>query len=233
MRKPKVAPRQLDLWTYEMSGLYQSLEGEIIRIIIKRLNKGHDNILDWQAQKLHELGLFNDDVTKLLSEVTEVAESEITRIFNDIGIGAIQSVDSSMPYDLKPIPTNLDTIMRGYSEQTWLEVDNYVNQTLITTQYGTGTAQRAYTEVLNETQAMFNTGMYDFKQSLERAVRRLAQKGIDSGMVDKGNNVWSLESYVRTVLKSTLGNTYDAVRKERMAEYGVHTVVVTAHAGAR
>ena len=175
MRKPKVTPKQIDLWTYEMSGLYQSLEGEIIRIIIKRLNKGHDNILDWQAQKLYELGLFNDDVTKLLSEVTKVAESEITRIFEDVGIGAIQSVDSNMPYDPKPIPTNLDTVMRGYKEQTWLEVDNYVNQTLITTQYGAGTAQRAYTEVLNETQAMFNTGMYDFKQSLEKAVRGLAQ----------------------------------------------------------
>lgn len=223
----------LDLWSSNMSELYASLEGEIIRIIIKRLNKGHDNILNWQAQKLYELGLFNDDVTKLLSEVTKVAESEITRIFEDVGVGAIQSVDSNMPYDLKPIPTNLDTIMRGYSEQTWLEVDNYVNQTLITTQYGTGTAQRAYTEVLNETQAMFNTGMYDFKQSLEKAVRGLAQKGIESGMIDKGGHRWSLEGYVRTVLKSTLGNTFDKVRKERMAEYGIHTVVVTSHAGAR
>src|SRR5690606_36985481 len=35
------------------------------------------------------------------------------------------------------------------------------------------------------------------------------------------------------VLKSTLGNTYNELRKDRMAEYGVHTVVVTSHVGAR
>lgn len=233
MRKPKITPHQLDIWSSNMANLYDSLEGEILRIIIKRLNKGHSDILQWQAEKLQELHLFNNDVTKLLSEVTNVAESEITRIFEDMGIGAIQSVDSNMPYDLKPIPTNLDTVMRGYKEQTWLEIDNYVNQTLVTTHYGVGTAQRAYTEVLNKTSAMFNTGLYTFEDSLRKAITELAQKGINSGMVDKGGNTWSLESYVRTVLKSTLGNTYDAIRKERMAEYGVHTVVVSSHAGAR
>src|SRR5690625_4872982 len=51
--------------------------------------------------------------------------------------------------------------------------------------------------------------------------------------IDRGGHTWSLERYVRTVLKSTLGNTYDKVRKERMSEYGVHTVVVSSHAGAR
>lgn len=38
---------------------------------------------------------------------------------------------------------------------------------------------------------------------------------------------------MRTVLKSTLGNTYNQLRTERMAEYGVHTVLVTSHMGAR
>src|SRR5690625_4655051 len=80
---------------------------------------------------------------------------------------------------------------------------------------------------------MFNTGLYTFEQSLERAITELAQKGIDSYFVDRGGHTWSLERYVRTVLKSTLGNAYDEVRKERMADYGVHTVVVTSHAGAR
>ncbi|WP_265331539.1 phage minor capsid protein [Enterococcus faecium] len=45
-----VSPHQLDLWSSNMAHLYQSLEGELIRIIIKRLNSGHDNILDWQEK---------------------------------------------------------------------------------------------------------------------------------------------------------------------------------------
>lgn len=232
-RKPRITPVQLDFYSSKMAGLYGSLEGEIVRIIIKRLGKGHDNILNWQAQKLSELRLFNSDVTKLLSEVTEVAEKEIIKMFEETGVDIVEDIDKAMPYAPKPMPTNLAKVMRGYSNQTWLEIDNYVNQTLVTTHYGIGTAQKAYQEVLNQTTAMFNTGLYTFEDAVEKSIIDMAQKGIKSTMIDRGNHAWSLEGYTRTVLKSTLGNTYDVVRKERMAEYDVHTVLVSSHAGAR
>lgn len=233
MRKPRITPYQLDIWSNNMADLYNSLEGEIIRIIIKRLNRGHRDILQWQAEKLQELRLFNNDVTKLLSETTKVAESEIKRMLEDTGVGAIKEIDSAMPYDPKPIPNNIDQVMRGYYNQAWSGIDNYVNQTLITTHYGTGTAASVYTDVLNRTSAMFNSGLYTFPDALERAITELAQKGIGSALVDKRGYRWNIEGYVRNLLKSTLGNTYDEVRKERMADYGIYTVVVTSHAGAR
>lgn len=231
--KPSITPTQLDLWSGNMSELYQSLEGEIIRIIIKRLKRGSTDITEWQAQKLSELRLFNNEVTRYLSEVTNIAEPQIRTMFEDTGTGIIEDIDNAMPYPTKPMPNNLDNVMRAYHEQSWSEIDNYVNQTLITTAFGVGTAQKAYTDTLNKTTAMFNTGIYTLEQSLEKSITELAQKGISSGMIDRGGHTWSLENYVRTVLKSTLGNTYDSLRKDRMAEYGVHTVVVTSHAGAR
>lgn len=231
--KPKISPTQLDLWSGNMSELYQSLEGEIIRIIIDRLKGGERDIALWQAEKLADLHLFNRDVTRLLAEVTNVAEPEILRMFEETGRGIIQDIDKAMPFAAKPVPNNLDNVMRAYHNQAWGEIDNYVNQTLVTTQYGVGTAQRAYVDVLNKSSAAFNTGLYTMEQSVERAVMNLAQKGIKSTFVDKGGNHWSLEGYTRTVLKSTLGNTFNELRTERMSEYGVHTVVVTSHAGAR
>lgn len=233
MVKPKITPYQLDLWSGNMAELYQSLEGEIIRIIIKRLNSGERDIALWQAEKLADLRLFNRDVMKLLAEVTNVAESEIIRMFEDTGKGIVQDVDRAMPYEQKPMPTNLDYVMRAYHNQVWSDIDNYVNQTLITTNFGAGSAQRAYQGVLNQTSAMFNTGLYTFEQSLEKSITDLAQKGIRTILTDRGGNSWSLEGYVRTVLKSTLGNTYNELRTERMSDYGVHTVLVTSHAGAR
>ena len=234
-KKPKITPHQLDLWSQEMADLYNSLEWEIIKIIINRLNRGHKDITMWQAQKLQELRLFNNDVARYVSEVTNVAETTITNMFEVAGKRMIDDVDAAMSqaFERKPYPEYLNQVMRGYRNQVWSEIDNYVNQTLITTQYGYGTVGKAYTDVLNRTTAMFNTGLYTFEQSLERSVMELAQKGIDSMFVDRGGHTWSLERYVRTVLKSTLGNTYDEIRKERMAEYDIHTVVVTSHAGAR
>lgn len=234
-KKPRITPDQLELWSSDMAELYNSLEGEIIRIIINRLNRGHTDITMWQAQKLQELRMFNNDVARYVSEVTNVAETVVTNMFEHAGERMIDDVDNAMSqaFEKKPLPANLNQVMRGYRNQVWSEIDNYVNQTLISTQYGMGTVTKAYTDVLNRTTAMFNTGLYTFEQSLERSVMELAQKGIDSVFIDRGGHTWSLERYVRTVLKSTLSNTYDAVRKERMAEYDVHTVVVTSHAGAR
>lgn len=232
-KEPRITPNQLDLWSSNMAELYNSLEGEIIRILIKRLKNGHEDITYWQAKKLQELRMFNDEVARNLAKVTKIAEKEIKRMFEEAGKAIVQDVDNAIPYPTKPMPSNLDNIMRAYHDQVWTEIDNYVNQTLVTTAYGVGTATLAYQDVLNRTAAMFNTGLYTFEESLERAISELAQKGIKSTMVDRGGHIWSLEGYVRTVLKSTLGNTYDQLRKDRMAEYGVHTVLVTSHVGAR
>ena len=90
-----------------------------------------------------------------------------------------------------------------------------------------------FNEIINKTTAAFNSGLFTFEEALEKTIREWAQKGIRSTFVDKGGHTWSLERYARTVLKSTLNNTYDKLRKDRMAEYGVHTVIVTSHMGAR
>ena len=232
-KQPKITPHQLDLWSSNMASLYNALEGEIIRQIIKRLKSGADDITYWQAQKLAELRMFNSEVAGYLSQVTAVSEPEIRRMFEESGRGMIEDIDQAMPYPTKPVPNGLDDIMRAYHTQAWTEIDNYVNQTLITTNYGRGTAAMAYQGVINRTSALFNTGVYTFEEAVERSVVELAQKGIRSTFTDKRGHSLSIEGYTRTVLKSTLGNTFNEVRTERMGEYGVHTVVVTSLVGAR
>ncbi|HFU5940451.1 TPA: phage minor capsid protein [Enterococcus faecium] len=229
-----ISPHQFDLWSSNMAHLYQSLEGELIRIIIKRLNSGHDNILDWQREKLQQLHLFNKETAEVISQITGIAESEIERIFSESGEKIVKDIDTQVPYNPKPLPSNLDNVMKAYHEQVWSDIDNYVNQTLLSTNFGYGTATtQMYTEIINKTTAAFNSGLFTFDEALEKTIQEWAQKGIKSTFIDKGGHTWSLERYVRTVLKSTLSNTYDTLRKDRMSEYGVHTVVVTSHAGAR
>lgn len=229
-----ITPHQLDLWSSNMSYLYQSLEGELIRIIAKRLKNGNENILDWQREKLQELHLFNKETAKVISQVTGIAESEIERMFESTGQKIVKDIDKELPYDPKPMPTDLDNIMKAYHDQVWSDINNYVNQTLLSTNFGYGTAtSQMYNEIINKTVAAFNSGLFTFDEALERTIQSWAQKGIKSTFVDKGGHTWSLERYVRTVLKSTLGNTYDKLRKDRMSEYDVHTVLVTSHMGAR
>lgn len=217
-----------------MASLYNSLEGEILRILINRLRGGSSNITVWQAEKLRDLHLFNDEVAAELSKLTGVAYAEIERMFQETGIEMVNDIDSYMPYQTLPVPTTIDNVMRGYFEQSWSEIDNYVNQTLVSTNYGyRSIATITYQNALNRTTAYFLTGMNTIDEALEKAITEMAQQGIRTTLVDKGGHTWSLERYVRTVLKSTSSNAYNQIRTERMSEYDVHTVQVTSHMGAR
>lgn len=229
-----VTPYQMDIWSSNLSHIYQSLEGELLHLIAKRLNSGHDDILDWQRTKMQELHLFNRDAAKLIARMTGYSEEAVKGMFEEAGDKLVKSVDSSVHYETLPMPSNLDQVMRGYFNQAWGNINNYVNQTLLSTNFGYSTATTLmYQDIINKTTAAFNSGLFTFEQSLERTIQQWAQKGIKSTFIDKGCHTWSMERYVRTVLKSTLGNTYDSVRKERMSEYGINTVVVTSHMGAR
>lgn len=230
---PKVTPHQLDLWSSNFSQLYNSLEGEIIRQLIKRLSNGRTDILEWQAQALKDLHLFNKDCAEYLAKVTGVAEDEVYRMFEETGVGTIESVDSAVPNATASLPTNLDNVTRAYADQAWHDIDNLVNQTLVSTNYGYGATTRMYQQALNRTQQLFNAGFLTFDQALERAIQEMAQKGVKSTFIDKGGHTWSMERYVRTVLKSTLGNTYNQLRTERLGEYGQYLVRVSQHVGAR
>lgn len=229
----KVTPHQLDLWSSAFSELYNSMEGEILRQLVKRLRNGRTDILEWQAQALKDLRLFNRDCAEYLAEVTGVAESEIYKMFEETGVGIIDEVDKAVPNAPLPTPTNLDNITRAYADQAWHDIDNLVNQTLVSTNYGYGATTRLYQQTLVKTQQLFNAGLLTFDQALERAIQEMAQNGVKSVFVDKGGHTWSMERYVRTVLKSTLGNTYNQLRTERLGEYGQYLVRVSQHVGAR
>lgn len=225
-------PRQLDIYQSNMAELYNSLEGEIIKIIIKRLNRGQ-SILDWQARSFQELNLFNREVMGVISKTTKIAEPKLLELFEETGRFTVKQVDRNVPDPSPVVSTAIDDIMRGYFNQANVQLNDYVNQTLVSGNLGYGSATQAYIDVLNRTTSLYSTGIMTEKQALEKAVQELAQKGLSSGFVDKGGNQWSVDRYVRTTLRSTMSNTMDEVRKERMDEYGMNLVVVTSHVGAR
>ncbi|EAC2379280.1 capsid protein [Listeria monocytogenes] len=226
-----VTPHQLDLYTADVLDLYRALESDIFEQICRRLKAPSNvNILDWQLEKMAQLKMINSYTLKKVSALTGKSEDEIKRIFNDVDSDAITSVDSELKevFDPKPVPTDLDRIISAYASQTFLDLNNYVNQTLITTNYGTGSVSIMYQQIINETTAKVLTGIKTFDQALEETIVRFADKGIASAFIDKGGHKWSMERYVDTVIRSTLNRSYNELRTGRMAEYDVYTVVMSS-----
>lgn len=229
---PRITPRQLDVFSSQTADLYQALEMSVFEQIAKRLKfKGNEDILEWQARAMSDLGLINDYTIKELSSVTGRAVSEIESMFEEVGYKSIGDIDNHLKevgIKPRPLPTNTDNIMRAYQQQMFVNLDNYVNQSLITTAFGKGELQKMYEQILNEVTAEFTTGLLTRDEALSKVMDRFAVKGLPSSYITANGINWSVDSYVRNVLKSTLNSVYNQLRTERMSDYGIHTVLMTS-----
>lgn len=235
-KRPKFTPSQLGEYAEPVVHIYQALEEELFLLMAKRLSSGipddagMDYVLQWQADKMRQLGMLNRDTIRELSKATGLAETAISEALEEVGYKTIDSVDYELSHAYEPLPVGADVnqIIEGYTSQTFRELDNYVNQTLITTAVGSGSAARAYQRIVEETTGRVLAGNITIRKALAETVTRWSERGLESGFVDRGGRRWTLEAYARSVIRSTVNRTYNEVRMSRMEEYDVHLVLMTS-----
>ena len=222
-----ITPRQLDIKGAYIQDAYAALESEIMKMLIKSLKTktsvelDGDTVWQWQLEKTNQLGMMNmQTVAELTKQAANVSrkqlEEMILRDGYQIGTEANQEFANLMNVDVKPW-TNIDQILNGYMDSQWLDLDNHVNQTLISTNYG-GTIAKSYQQVLNDTVAKVTTGFQTPNKAFYSSVYAMVDKGLETDFIDKGGNPWSVERYVRTVIKSTTQRVFNDLRLERSKE---------------
>lgn len=234
-KKPIITPDNLDQFVGSIADIYRSLEDDLFMMVAKRLKNPRpvlddiDYVLQWQAEKMQELRMLNQETIKRLSKATGLAESQIRKAIEDVGFATIDSVDDELSYQFKPkpIPPHINIILSAYVNQVFREIDNYVNQTLITTNFGEGTVSKMYRNIVEETTAKVLAGTSTINKAVAETVTKWSNKGIQTGFVDKGGHIWTLERYAETVVRSTVNRTYNELRISRMDEYGVDLVLVS------
>lgn len=238
-KKPKITPRQLDIFIEPVTDIYRALEDEIFTMVAKRLKtntaNGKDYVLEWQVDKMQQVRMLNNETIKALSKATGMSENTIRNAIEDVGLGTVKSVDDELKNVFKPLPmpSHIDRILESYVRQTFRELDNFVNQTLITTNFGEGTVTRMYRKIVEETTGRVLAGTTTTNKAIAETVIKWANKGIETAFVDRGGNIWSLERYADTVVRSTVNRTYNDLRMSRMQEYGVDLVLVSSLSDAR
>src|SRR5690606_15264189 len=156
----------------------------LFRQIANRLKappeQGKDYVLEWQIEKMQQLRMLNRETIKALAETTGIATEMIEDIFQDVGYGSIESIDQQLTkakYERKSLPTDIDNVLESYVKQTFREIDNFVNQTLITTNYGEGTVTRMYRKIVEGTTAQVLAGNKTINQVVTETVIKWQQKG--------------------------------------------------------
>lgn len=252
---PKITPSSFDKHTEPVVEQYRELETAIFVMIAERLKTNgdyaQDEVLQWQIDKLNQMDLINRDTIKLLSEMTSKTQREIEQAIDEVASLTLETVDDQVEqvYDkakgsrlieafivlatmesFKPLPKPeyLETITRTSRQRMYREINAYVQESLITSNLGTGTVAQTYRNIVNEAASRAIVGQISIDRAITETVTKWARKGILTGFVDRGGNVWGLERYAETLIRATVKDVYNEVTFHRMSEYGTDLALMSS-----
>jgi hypothetical protein len=238
---PKIiTPFQLNEYTSQLTDIYFELENDVFNRMAQLLkdNEGIEakEAIRWQVEKLQQLRLFNQENIDQLIEISGLAREEVLRLFNEVGYDTIYTVDQQLKMLNKNpmgITTDIDSILAAYVNQTFEDLDNYVNLSLINSAQYEGSAIETAKRVIEQTTAKALVGNVTINQALAATIITFREKGLPSSFVDKGGNRWGIQRYADAAIRTTVNNAFNQLTEDRMNEYNIHLVRVDYYEGAR
>lgn len=195
-----------------------------------------DSILEWRLRALAKIGALTKDTIKLVSSTSGKSESYIYELIKNDGLDVAKNINAELSEALKQkqsVSPEVNSIISSYAAQTFRDIDNNVNQSLLSTNYSKNGAVRAYQDIINQTVLEVQTGLKAPDRALKDNIYKWRDNGIKTSLVDKAGHNWSLEGYTRTVIRSTTARTYNDLRIQSMKDFDSPLAVMSSHPAAR
>lgn len=233
---------------FEQSGqkiidTYSTLQEQIFEVIINTLKEGDykhvdkEDVVLWQAEQLQKIGRLNQRATKLMAKADGLSQAAIEDLIKFHGLQIKKEIDSELQHAVNsPIPSSEEAklLIKGIVDQTWTDLQNNVNETLITRNYSNNSAiTQTYRRILTESTAATISGLLTHEDAVNSAIYRAVDRGLPTRLIDKAGHTWSLDGYVRTVINTTVNRTYNAVRLQRMKDFDMHLALMSSHPNSR
>lgn len=226
----------------KISDYYTDLQQNIFYLLIdatkstRSLLTDRDMILEWRLEMLAKMGALTKEVIKLVAQTSGKTESAINDLIKRDGLQVADAMNDQLSDMLNknvPVSPDVNSIIDSYAKQTFLSLDNNVNQTLVSTNYSQNTAMKMYQDIINQTVLETQTGLKTPQRALADNIYKWQEAGMKSTMVDKGGHTWSLEGYTRMVIQSTAHRTFNDVRLQTMKDYDSVLAVMSSHPASR
>lgn len=237
-----ITPDKMQRDADSITNIYSELEDRIFNIIIKALKQSRfenvekEDVLLWQAKQLSKMGVLNENVIDLLASYTGETQEAIEQLIKGNGVKVVNEIDRElerMVYKSVPVSDDVNKILDSLIGQTFKDLNNNVNQTLITTNFNDNAVMRAYQAILKQSTLESMTGLKTHEKAVKDNVYKMVDMGIKSGFVDKAGREWSMEAYSRTVIQSTSHRTFNDLRLKRMEDFDCVTALMSSHPSAR
>lgn len=237
-----ITPEKMQKTANSIINIYSELEDRIFTIIIKALKHSRfqdvakEDVLLWQVNQLSKMGTLNDKVIDLLASYTGETQEAIEQLIKGNGVKIVDEIDRElerMVHKSVPVSNDVNKILDSLVRQTFKDLNNNVNQTLITTNFNENAVMRAYQAILKQSTLESMTGLKTHEKAIRDNVYKMVDMGIKSGFVDKAGREWSMEAYSRTVIQSTSHRTFNDLRLKRMVDFDCVTALMSSHPSAR
>lgn len=252
---PKITPSSFDKHIDPIIKQFIQLETELFVLIAERLKTNgtyaKDEVLQWQTERLNELGLINNETIRLLSKMTGKTQKEIEKALDEVSLLTLQTVDEQVEenyeeakrvglleafavlaamevFEPLPIPKYVEPIKITNRQRLYREINAFIQESLITTNLGTGTVARTYRNIINQTTSRVLAGEMTINQAIIETVVKWSRQGMATGFVDRGGNVWGLERYAETLIRATVKDVYNEITLNRMSEYGTDLALMSS-----
>lgn len=226
----------------KISDYYQAIEQQIFSLIVDALKKGdykhvdQKDVVMWQAQQLQKIGQLNRQVIKLLSKKDGISQQAIEDMIKFHGMAITDEIDGQLERLTNKdigVSNEVNMLVNGIAQQTWTDLQNNVNESLVSRNYGQSAVTKAYRQVLTESTTATVTGLMTHKDAVESAMYRIVDKGLPTNLTDKAGRNWSLEGYTRMVVNTTVNRTFNEVRLQRMSDFDMHLALMSSHPNSR
>lgn len=222
--------------------LYEQLQSQIFNTIIDTLKAGDykhvskDDVVTWQAKQLAQMGKLNQQTMKLIVHADGLSEKAIKDLIKFHGIQVINEVDGELQEATgrkEPVSSDTQNVLTAVVSQTWSDLNNNINESLISRNYGATATTRVYRQILTESTLATVSGLMTHQKAVESAVYRAVDRGLPTRLVDKAGHNWSIEGYSRMVINTTVNRTYNDLRLSRMRDFDMHLALMSSHPNSR
>lgn len=228
----------------QIKGAYSSLQDEIFRLIINALKEGDykhvdkDDVVLWQTMQLQKIGQLNHDTIRLVAQADGVSQQAIEDFVKFNGLHVADEIDNEVQRlvpqrTAMPVQTSIGLLMAGIAQQTWDNLQNNVNESLVSRNYGQSSVTYTYRKILTESTAATVSGQLTHQDAVEAAIYRAVDRGLPTRLIDKAGHRWSMEGYTNMVINTTTHQTYNEVRLKRIKDFHIGQCVMSSHPASR
>lgn len=225
-----------------INSLYSGLEDSIFKLIINALKDGdyqhvdQSDVVMWQAQQLQKIGRLNQDAVKLMAQVDGLSEDAVKDLIKFHGMQIIDEIDGQLEQATKqsqPLSVDVTNKLDALADQTWTDLQNNVNESLVTRNYQQSAITKAYRQILTESTMTTVSGATSHEDAVKHALYKVVDQGLPTRLIDKAGHNWSIDGYVRMVTTTTVNRTYNDLRLQRMKDFDMHLALMSSHPNSR